>query len=189
MVQTKKFSEFSIANLNDNTNLTVGLGSGVNNKSPKVVVWTTLGRPATPFNGLLGYNSDLSLYEYWDAPSSEWVQFKVSTSDLNWSTVTVASITASTNNGYVADRSSTPVNILLPDLFHVGDRVKVLQLGTAGWSVIANVGQQIIFGDVTTAVEGSISSTNTQGDNIELIGLVENTLWEVSYTFGNPIYI
>lgn len=75
MVQVVKFSQFSTASLNDSSNQLVGLGSGVNVRSQKVITWTTGGRPAPPFNGLLGYNATLSQYEYYDTGLAAWVQF------------------------------------------------------------------------------------------------------------------
>src|ERR1017187_8051158 len=98
MVLTKKFSEFALAALDDPTNDIVGVGGGVNFKSPKILNWRTAGRPLTPINGLMGYNTDLSLYEYWDAVTSAWVQILSSNSGLDWITVTTSSITASSNN-------------------------------------------------------------------------------------------
>lgn len=74
MVSTIKFSEFVAADLNDATNTVVGLSGGVNAISGKVITWTTSTRPATPFNGLLGYNTDLSQYEYYDTVTASWIQ-------------------------------------------------------------------------------------------------------------------
>lgn len=74
MVNTIKFSQFSDAVLGDSTNELVGLGSGVNVKSPKIVLWTTATRPSPPTNGLLGFNTDLKQYEFWDASTSAWIQ-------------------------------------------------------------------------------------------------------------------
>jgi hypothetical protein len=69
-----KFSQFSEANLNDSTTETVGIASGVNIKTPKVITWTTATRPTPPFDGLLGFNTDTQQYEFWDSSSSAWVQ-------------------------------------------------------------------------------------------------------------------
>lgn len=74
MTNFVKFSDFTLATLSDPTNDVVGVGGGLNFKSPKVVEWTTANRPSPPFNGLLGYNTDLSSYEYWDSGTSEWFQ-------------------------------------------------------------------------------------------------------------------
>lgn len=74
MVNTIKFSQFSEAALTDATTETVGIASGVNIKTPKVVTWTTSSRPLTPFDGLLGFNTDLQQYEFWDSISNTWIQ-------------------------------------------------------------------------------------------------------------------
>lgn len=75
MVSTVKFSAFAAANLNDNTNQLVGIGGGVNIRADKVTTWTTAGRPTPPFNGLSGYNTTLSQWEYYNSVTSMWIQF------------------------------------------------------------------------------------------------------------------
>lgn len=70
-----KFSEFAAGSL-DNDNYIVGvtaLSGGTNFRTPAVNSWTTAGRPVTPITGTLGYNTDLSQYEYWNGAT--WVQF------------------------------------------------------------------------------------------------------------------
>ncbi len=79
MVNTVKFSEFPEANLDDSDLESVGLESGINIKTPKYPTWTTAGRPATPYNGLLGYNTTLMQYEFWDAVALVWAQLEDST--------------------------------------------------------------------------------------------------------------
>ncbi len=75
MVLTKKFSEFVDATLTDSTNDLVGLSNGANAKSKKVTEWTTATRPTPPFDGLLGYNTDLKLYEFYDSATLMWIQW------------------------------------------------------------------------------------------------------------------
>jgi hypothetical protein len=75
MVSTIKFSQFAVANLANTTNQLVGVSAptgGQNFQTPLTLSWTTAGRPSTPPNGLLGYNTDLGQYEYWNG--SAWVQ-------------------------------------------------------------------------------------------------------------------
>lgn len=74
MVNTVKFSEFATAPLTNANNEVVGLESGVNVQSVRFLNWTTAGRPATPFNGLLGINTTLQQYEFWDAVANTWTQ-------------------------------------------------------------------------------------------------------------------
>lgn len=74
MVNTVKFSQFVNANLNDSSTEIVGLATGQNIKTSKVVTWSTAGRPTPPFNGVLGLNTNLEQYEFWNASSAQWVQ-------------------------------------------------------------------------------------------------------------------
>ena len=74
MVMTKKFSEFTEANLSDPTNKVVGVGGGVNFKTDKITEWTTGARPLAPLDGVLGFNTTIHLYEYWDATANVWQQ-------------------------------------------------------------------------------------------------------------------
>lgn len=105
-----------------------------------------------------------------------------------WNTITTASVNAVANNGYVANRSSTPVQVELPATFNVGDIIQVMGLGSAGWSMIANSGQTIQFGSVATSTAGSISS-DIQYSNISVRGLVANTTWTVIEVNSNPTYL
>jgi|SRR6185503_8365464 len=193
MVNTKKFSQFSNADLNDSTNKLVGIGSGINIIADKITHWTTATRPgisppATPANGLLGYNTDLGLYEFYNSTTAQWMQLQDTTSGLNWTTVTAVSTSAVINSGYITDRTITPVTIELPLTFNIGDRVLIMGLGAAGWSLVANTGQTIKFGSFSTSVAGSINS-DIQYGNIEVKGLVANTTWQVTSVFGNPTYL
>lgn len=74
MVNTVKFSQFATANLNDSSTQVVGLATGQNIRTPKVVSWTTGTRPVPPPAWVIGANSDLQQYEFWDPISSAWVQ-------------------------------------------------------------------------------------------------------------------
>lgn len=79
MVLTKKFSQFNVAALDDAAQEVVGLENGVNIRSTRFLTWTVATRPAIPFNGLLGYNTELQKYEFYDAAVPEWVQLEDST--------------------------------------------------------------------------------------------------------------
>jgi hypothetical protein len=74
MVSTIKFSQFAATTLTATNNKNVGLSSGMNAQSPTTVTWTTVTRPSPPYNGLLGYNTSLSEYEFWDSVSATWIQ-------------------------------------------------------------------------------------------------------------------
>lgn len=84
MVNTVKFSDFASGNINTTTNFLVGassLSGGINIRIPFVTTWTTSGRPATPYAGLLGYNSTTGFYEYWDG--SAWIPLNAGTGTVN----------------------------------------------------------------------------------------------------------
>lgn len=106
----------------------------------------------------------------------------------SWQTITAASYQAVSGNGLVTNRSSTPVQIELPATFNVGDEIGVMGLGAGGWSLVANSGQTIKFGSITTSVAGAINS-DIQYANIFLRGLVANTTWTVELTNSNPTYL
>jgi len=77
VVNTIKFSQFANADLNSSLNSLVGtsslVGGGINIKSSFTTKWTTATRPTSPPDGLLGYNTTLEKYEYWNALSSLWI--------------------------------------------------------------------------------------------------------------------
>lgn len=82
-ILTKKFSEFADVNLSDDSNMIVGYGAGGNFQGEKVISWSTATRPATPFNGLLGLNTDLNGYEFYSAISNAWIEISAGGSILD----------------------------------------------------------------------------------------------------------
>ena len=103
----------------------------------------------------------------------------------NWETVSAPNITVSGGDGIVADTPSTPLQVVLPATFNVGDEVAVLGLGAGGWNLVANTGQTIRFGSQVTSTAGYIAS-DIQYANIFLRGLVENLVWTVELCNSNP---
>jgi hypothetical protein len=73
MVNTVKFSQFVQGSVTDPNLIDVGLSSGANIQLKKFTTWTLSTRPATPYNGLLGFNSETEEYEYWNSLSSAWI--------------------------------------------------------------------------------------------------------------------
>jgi hypothetical protein len=106
----------------------------------------------------------------------------------SWQIVTVPSQLAAVTEGFITDRASTPVQIILPAIFNIGDEVAILGLGAGGWSLVANTGQTIVFGSVSTSMEGSINS-DIANANIFVRGLVANTTWTVEIVNSNPTYL
>jgi len=74
-LNTVKFSQFANGSYSNTTNQLVGVtanSGGTNFKLPAITSWTTSGRPISPATGLLGYNTSLGQYEYWNGVA--WVQ-------------------------------------------------------------------------------------------------------------------
>lgn len=182
MTLTKKFSQFTAANLNSSSAKIVGYDGSDNIQADKVQTWTTLTRPASPFNGLFGYNTNFDQYEYYNGSLLAWVQLANSSGGLNWTTITVSQL-GILNNGYVTNGGGV-VSVTLPATAIVGDRVAIMGKGTGGWSLVANAGQIIHLGNTPSSTAGSVSSTN-QYDNVEATCLVADTEWQITSVIGN----
>jgi len=96
---------------------------------------------------------------------------------LTWSTVSGTTQAAAVNNGYFANNAGV-VTVTLPATAAVGSMVIVAGEGAGGWTLAANTGQTIQFGNTATTSGGSWSSTN-QFDTICVVCQVANTTWQV----------
>jgi hypothetical protein len=96
---------------------------------------------------------------------------------LSWSTVAGTSQAAAVNNGYFTNNAGT-VTVTLPATFAVGAIVALAGQGAGGWTLAANTGQTLQFGNTASTSGGSFSSTN-QFDTIFVVGQVANTTWQV----------
>ena len=95
---------------------------------------------------------------------------------IGWTNVTTSTFSLVADNGYVADKS-TLVTFTLPVTAAFGTFIYIQGLGSGGWQVNLNTGQQIAVGSaITTVTTGSIASTN-QYDSITLLCVTANTLW------------
>jgi hypothetical protein len=103
----------------------------------------------------------------------------------NWETVSAPNITVAGGDGIVANTPATPLQVVLPATFNVGDEVAILGLGAGGWQLVANAGQTIIFGSTATATAGYIQN-DIQNATIFVRGLVANTTWIVELVNSNP---
>ena len=188
-VATIKFSQFSPYDLTQTTNKVVGLSGGLNAIEQFPLVWTTATRPGvspayTPSNGLLGYNSDLSKYEYWNSSLNMWVQLAESGNDENWNNITATSANLLPSNGYVANNISRVI-FTLPLICPFGKLIDIAGYGSGGFSIIQNTGQNIQFGTlITTTTTGSIAST-ASSDQLQLLCVVPNTTFIVRLSSGN----
>lgn len=184
MVSTIKFSEFDSFDLGNSSNQIVGYAGGLNYKGGKVVSWTTAGRPATPYNGLIGYNTDTNEYEFWNAVLLQWVQIASDTSLFAWNMVTALSQNMTADNGYVPNNIGQVV-FTLPTTCSFGERIAVCGYGSGGWRIEFNVGQNAVLGNViATTSTGYIESTN-QFDQIELLCVVADTTFIARNIIGN----
>lgn len=101
---------------------------------------------------------------------------------IGWNTVTSATNMV-TENGYITNSASL-VSLTLPTTASVGNALAVAGLGSGGWQILQNAGQNIIIGNksTTVGVGGSLASTN-QYDTLYLLCIVANTTWT---TLGAP---
>jgi hypothetical protein len=94
---------------------------------------------------------------------------------LAWSEITGATQTAAVNSGYICNRGSL-ITITLPATAAQGSIVHVVGKGAGGWSLVANTGQTIQFGDQATSTAGSVSSTDAH-DAFQVICITADTSW------------
>lgn len=106
------------------------------------------------------------------------VTVSVAGGGITWNTVTGTTQAAVINNGYFTNNAGT-VTVTLPATAAVGSVVEVAGQGAGGWTLAANTGQTIIFGNVATSSGGSWSSTH-QNDTIKVVCQVANTTWQVT---------
>lgn len=102
-------------------------------------------------------------------------------------------ITSATNpnplvngNGYVTTDNGSLVTTTLPITAAVGDTIRILGQGSAGWNILQNAGQSIhLQSDTTTiGVGGSITFDNRY-DSVELICIVANLEFVCATVTGN----
>lgn len=140
-----KFSQFSVGSLANSTNIIVGVTaatSGTNFRLPYINSWSTGGRPATPATGVLGYNTSLSQYEYWNGAA--WVQFASGGSG----TVNVGATNElayyQSNGTAVAGLMGANNGVLITSS---GGAPSWLANGTTGQALIATTGSPPSWGD------------------------------------------
>jgi hypothetical protein len=96
---------------------------------------------------------------------------------MTWTTVSGTTQAAAVNNGYFANNAGV-VTVTCPATAAVGSVIAVAGQGAGGWTLAANTGQTIIFGNTATTSGGSWSSTNLN-DTIFVVCQVANTTWQV----------
>lgn len=124
-------------------------------------------------------------------PGANTITIAASATAFTWTDVTGGSATLEAQNGYLADSASL-TTFTMPTDSAIGDTIKVVGLGSGGWTIIYSTGQFIKFGSVaTTADTGSLSSTLTN-DSIELICTTASgtaPIFTVVSSVGNLSYV
>lgn len=106
---------------------------------------------------------------------------------LPWTVVTATTQAAAVNNGYIANSTATgPVVATLPATAAVGSVVAIAGIGSEGWTLAANTGQTIQFGNTASSSGGSWSSSN-QYDTVYVLCVVANTTWLVLYALSGGL--
>lgn len=197
MLSVIKFSQFASVNLTNTTNMLVGVSSpsgGYNFQQPATVSWITANRPSVPYNGLQGYNTSLSQWEYWNG--SAWVQFASggsgtvnagSINELAWYAATgtaVSGLNTANNSVLVTNSSGVPSwSTTLPSSLTIPipliSGVTTGSNATSGYvgefvSSIVNSGSPISLTNMTSANVTSISLTAGDWDVWGNIGFISN---------------
>jgi hypothetical protein len=135
---------------------------------------------ALPQETILNFSSDS--FTLVDDPTNDRTNVFVS-GVISWDVVTVNTQMA-VQMGYIPN-SASQITFTLPATAVPGDTIRIVGYGTGLWSIAQNAGQSVRFGEIntTTGTGGSITSTN-QGDAIEVICVVANTLFVVGSATG-----
>ena len=114
-------------------------------------------------------------------------QLTALSSDIIWA-VQSADLTAVSGRGYFANSANpapTGLDVILPAVCAVGDRVAIQNFNGNGFVVTPNTGQQIYIGTRTsTLATGSLISL-TLGDTVYLTCAVANTIWSATAWNGD----
>ena len=107
-------------------------------------------------------------------------------SGLAWVTTTANVANMSVSTGYFCISAGGALTLGLPTTSVLGDTIRVSLDGATSWQITQAAGQQIRLGNTTTTLGAGGSLTSTaQGDSVELVCRVANTLWTVQDSMGN----
>ena len=183
MVSTKKFSEFSASGTLIEGETIVGLDSGVNAKftaPPQFVEpFTTATRPATPANGMIGYNTTINNFEYYNGTS--WFALD-RTADLLAFEALLAAYTHGAGASLVGLQNQTGVN------------TKTVQdLANAKFIVQQNNGSMVnaqALGSLTTGILKSTTSSGILSISLPLTSIdgLSTSADQMLYTTGANVY-
>lgn len=107
-------------------------------------------------------------------------QLKVVGGGFSWNVITVGGPTQMVNNeGYIAN-AGVLCQILLPATSSVGDSIQIVGIGSGGFRITQNAGQNIMYlGNLSTAGVGGSFSSTVNTCTIEIICTTADTLWSV----------
>lgn len=162
-ILTKKFSEFITGSMNE-TNQTVGLSNGANARFPFVTTWTTAGRPTTPTDGLMGFNSTLDQWEYWDNTAGIWQQIP-SNSDVDALIARLAAHTAGNGASMIGlEDQGIVLNKTVQDMAEAAFIVKTNNGSLVNAQAVGDLASGILIGTTATGVLLSRILTGTSGE-------------------------
>lgn len=108
---------------------------------------------------------------------------------MPWISLSSASALLTVNTAYITNRPSL-IMLELPVNSSVGDRIKILNIGAGFWQLAQNTGQNIQLGNrVTTTGAGGYIASTAIGDSIELVCVIQNSMWFVEYVIGNISFV
>jgi hypothetical protein len=102
---------------------------------------------------------------------------------LTWNDVSGTSQAAAVNNGYICSNANQ-TTVTIPATAAEGSVFGVQGKGAAGWTLQANTGQIIHFGNTASSSAGSLTSTN-QWDSVQIVCVTANTTFAVISAVGN----
>lgn len=105
-------------------------------------------------------------------------QYEISSSSFIWTTITGTTQLAVAENGYVVGNANQ-TTITLPATAAVGSVVSIRGYGAAGWILSAYTGHTIIFGNTSSSLGGSLTSTNRY-DTVDVTCLIASSVWTVN---------
>lgn len=111
------------------------------------------------------------------------------TTGSTWTDVTGTSAQMAADNGYIANNSAL-VNLTLPTVASKNSIIRIAGLGSGGWRISQNAGQQINYLNLSTTsgTSGRIDTeiTNTQSARacMDLLCTTANTTWLVINSIG-----
>lgn len=190
-INTITFSEFLNAGNLPTGATTVGLSSGTNAQFINPWVFLPPGStadrpPITPsIYYLLRFNTDVQLYEYYNALTFTWVQITPSSTTFIWTEVS-SNTSMVINHGYFTNSSST-LQLTLPVFSAVGNMISIAGIGSGlgQWQIKQNNLQKVTIGTMTSTpgIGGSVTSDNFS-DSINLVCSVADTSW---VAVGSPL--